>query len=183
MLRLLTILLCATGLDRASGKTRIGICINGASRTFTTPMVYASIRRNLIDAFAGADSKVVIFGVMKVSEDPRSDKVLVKQWDGGSMRTRHQAIVRTLQALGSNDFTVTADYNSLELSRAARKSKCYNAVKANPLHRPLLSQLITTSACKPLIETYEATFGHPFDILVHARPDATWYSSIPSHEN
>ena len=72
---------------------KVAVCLGGASRTLEQPLLYRTIRTNLIEAFGGDPT---VFAALKLDDD-RGDR---RPAFGGLVETNRQAVLRALQHVG-----------------------------------------------------------------------------------
>ena len=149
----------------------VAVCIAGAARTMTTPLLQTSIRDNLVRAIGGA---VTVLAVVKL-EDTRGDK------DAGPMDDEKDAVISALSFItgGGTDRSQTRLSEGAELSGERDAPTCYGSPRWEPNFLSLVGQLNSRKTCGEMLEAEEARCGgSKFDWVVLTRPDLAWWSSI-----
>jgi len=169
---------------------RVGYCINGLARSFVLPMVYKSIRPNLIEAYGG---EPVVFASMTTTEKHSAAKTYTGHSQAspnesdvlGSLGEMKQdsflpAFRQAVKALNPVDIALEPDVTRDELTEIKSHLRC----GANHhLSDSLISQLVHSSKCWQMIEKYEVQTQTKFDLLVYLRPDATWYKPVAHYSD
>lgn len=147
----------------------VAVCIAGAARTLTTPLLQVSIRDNLVRAIGGA---VTVLAAVKL-EDTRGNK------DAGPMDAEKDPVTSALSFIagGSQEHTSRLSEGA-ELSGDSDAPTCYGSPRWETNFLSLIGQLNGRKACGEMLEAEEARRGSRFDWVVLTRPDLAWWSSV-----
>ena len=154
-----------------SQRPKVAICLAGAARTLEQPLIFHSIRTNLIEAFGG---DVTVFAAVKIPD-----------WVGDTPTSadRERQIFRARTALAhlgamgkrlilTNESQVPSSISPpvCQSSRAKDRDKV--------LFASLVAQLNNRAACHRLISEYEARQGQQFQYVIYTRPDMAWPTAM-----
>ena len=177
---------CSTHEPDPSQPPRVAHCVAGLVRSFTEPLVYKSLRRNLIESFGGEPS---LFLALKTFDVPSKDKKghfnitvatdVSVDWTPERIEQQLRPAIEWLKPT-----VVRLRNSSDETPEALINLACPTAspseVKRHPHHLiyateagmvRLVGQMKTNAECLRLIEEYEERHGVCFDWVSRSRPD------------
>ncbi|KAJ3106009.1 hypothetical protein HDU97_007193 [Phlyctochytrium planicorne] len=153
---------------------KVAVCMAGAARTLKYPVVYKTIKNNVIDAL-GADVK--LFGYLKM-QDPATDKDAWVAWPDPT-KTSEDELKEAMSVLKPETIKYTYESNPIEENpncAFAATTWFYN--KTARIQRAL-GQFNALSECFKLVEEYENKNAMKFDMVLRIRPDAAYLYPIP----
>ena len=153
-------------------RPRVAVALGGAARNLAQPLLYRSIRTNLIEAFGG---DTTVFAVLKL-EDKRgagASEGLNMMMNAEEANIRH-----ALEFIGvkSDRHVILSNTSDLPNSRSPICGTPWYVTPGRPsdLYNSLIGQLNIRQHVHQLIEAEESRTGLPFEFVIFARPDVSW---------
>lgn len=153
-------------------RPRVAIGLGGAARNLAQPLLYRSIRTNLVEAFGGDST---IFAVLKLK-----DRRGAGFSEGMDLLTNaEEANVRhALQFIGlkREEHLILSSDSTLPNARVPSCGTPSYVTPGRPtdLYMSLIGQLNTRQHIYQLIEADESRTGLPFEYVLYVRADLTW---------
>ena len=157
----------------------IAVCLAGTSRSFEKPLVYRTIKENLIRSIGG---RVTLFAVMNTVDEVGYGRHPgnVNVTEDGDIQQVERALAHVADGPLGPRMRITRE------AQGAAPPTCYGT-PSNPQKlaklAALAGQLSRRAACGELIHAEEARRGGGarFDWVILSRPDLTWYASMVPH--
>ena len=157
---------------------RVGYCINGLARNIALPIVYKSMRKNLIEAMQAVNATP--FAVLTLEESQSASTVLHGDHEANSPeRAKVEAALDWIGVASSDRIIRDTAYTHEELDSFVTSSQCLWNFRSERLFHVLLAQLVNSFKCGVMMEQIEESHGARFDYVVHVRPDVTFLREMP----
>ena len=168
---------------------RTAVCVGGAARTFGHPVVYRTLKTNVIDALGGI---VVPFAYLKLGDDRGTIR------DGGQCVTNCRLaanVTATREEVdeGLKHLQISTDNVIIKDTAFVQPPNCpnYGHFRVNgssendrsalpedtrqwAAYKSLQGQLDNRYQCYNMIKRHENTTGYSFDAILYARADLMW---------
>ena len=190
--------------DASCTPPRLALCVAGAARGFTSPLVLDALRRNLLEPLAGrspAATGTRLFLSLKIADSAkRAGGVAFHQHRIGVESIRdalselHELVGEAMIVNGSGAYdpsrwrdhgdgteaNVVAADPTLWRSYTASHCKRSGYLDAGNNEERLVHQHLGLAWCRGAILRSEATTRTRFDVVAFTRPDLVWWTPLPT---
>ena len=188
-------MLCA-GEDREtpSPPPHVALCLAGHVRTFVNPIVYRSLKENLVDALGVP--RIELFAYLKLTDQLGNVERQLTRRSMPSLIQKERSVRHALRSIGFEP-QLQADAGRVKLVNSSNplpRAKCAaydkqrwsravgvsqpNRFKTYAYLQSLLGQLDNRHTCAGMVEQFEIRARRFFDWVIYARPDLVWYRPI-----